>query len=259
MLPHNNIIKSAFCVSSILLITSCLSLCGCMTFSPLLDDGNPSVWMRKIAERKPTWRLMLDHLPNDADAYKWPHDTRYYMKEHDTIAFSCYGIDYWIVKSEFGIDAFEYSKADNETILLSSKKTERMLDNLNEKSRSILFSDGFESNDAFVVLEPVPQFPFVFFDVARVFKDNPWCNTIWIDDGCKGMLYFRGKVYDGRVFTSEEFDEMNYLPGVFVPSYYRIGLELTDYKTFCKESSKYLTEHPKKKLIFAPDDDTNRI
>lgn len=199
---------------------------------------------------------MLDHLPNDADVYKWPEqDTRYFMKEHDTIAFSCYGIDYWIVKSEFGTDAFEYSQADNETTQLSAKKTKRMLDNLNEKSRSILFSDGFGSNDAFVLLEPVPQFPFVFFDVARVFKDNPWCNTIWIDDGCKGMLYFRGKVYDGRVMTSKELDEMNFPAGVFVPSNYRIGLESTDYKTFCEESSKYLMEHPKKKLIFAPDDD----
>ncbi|MBN2684665.1 MAG: hypothetical protein JXR40_05255 [Pontiellaceae bacterium] len=242
----NSTKKPAFYIRFILLLTVCSSLCGCLTFSPFEDEENPSEWMRKIVKTQPTWRLMLDQLPNDDAWLKFGSDVRYQLKGHDTIAFSCYGKDSWIVKSEFGTDAFEYSRADNETVLLSTKKTEQVLGYLDEKSRAILLSDGFGSNDPFVVLEPVPQIPFVFFDVARVFKDNPWCNTIWIDDGCKGMLYFRGKVYDGRVMTTEELDKMNLLPGVFVPAYYRIGLESTDYKTFCEKSSEYLADHPKK-------------
>lgn len=240
MLAFNQISRSAFNTRSLLLLTSCLSLCGCLTFTPPKGEENPSEWMRKIVDWAPTWRLILDRTPDNND--RSGHISFWNFKEHDTIALSYYGVGDWFVKTEFDIDVWRYDRQENGRNLLPEKKY-----GIWEKNHA---ESLFKTGSAFVN-STLYTVPFVAVNIEQVFKENPWCNNIWLDDGLKGMCYHRGEPYAGRILP---WDEHGNTKGYgLVPSFYRVGLESNDYKTFCEESSKYLMEHPKK-LIFAPDD-----
>lgn len=244
MLLFNQMIGSAFYARSLLLLTSCLSLCGCLTFFNPKGEENPSEWMREIVDWTPTWRLILDRTPDNND---WPLYLAFYnLKKHDTIALSYYGVGDWLVKTEFGVDVWRYDRQENGRNLLPENKY-----GILEKNHA---ESLFKNGSAFIYSTQYTV-KFVAVNIDQVFKENPWCNMIWLDDGLKGMCYHRGEPYAGRIIAWDEHgNTKGYGP---VTSLYRAGLESNDYKTFCEESSKYLMEHPKK-LIFAPDGDAPR-
>ena len=165
------------------------SLQGCFTIFPMKKAEYPADWIREIAPSGPTWRVI-----GMGKCNKTKENKMIPSEGFRDISISIYNSADWVVKTAFGIDVWIYERGGKGRKLLSGVSARKEIKNLNKELSNKMF-DTQEVLQIIYYSGPFPRRPLVIINLEQIFRDHPWCSTIWLDDGIKGMCYDPKKLY----------------------------------------------------------------